>query len=190
MKKDGFTLIELLVTMVVLAIVTAITIPVFARWLPDYRLRAAARDVYSNMQLAKMAAMRNNSNCTIIFNQAIGGTVYDYVVFVDSDNDLEYDADATTDGVDNNEDGVVDEAGESEKILTMVSFADRYEDVIFDTTQGGGDGLSFPNNDDGLPSVAFRSNGIPTGSGNAFLVNTKGMTRSVVISPGGNISIQ
>jgi prepilin-type N-terminal cleavage/methylation domain-containing protein len=68
MKKDGFTLIELLVTMIVLAIVTAITIPVFARWLPDYRLRAAARDVYSNMQLAKMGAMRNNANWAIVFD--------------------------------------------------------------------------------------------------------------------------
>ena len=68
MKKDGFTLIELLVTMVVLAIVTAITIPVFARWLPDYRLRAAARDVYSNMRLATMGAIRNNSDWAIVFD--------------------------------------------------------------------------------------------------------------------------
>jgi len=175
MKKDGFTLIELLVTMVVLAIVTAITIPVFARWLPDYRLRAAARDLYSNFQLAKMAAMRNNSNCAIAFSQAIGGTVYDYAVFVDSDNDMEYDA--------------------GEEVITRVLWTD-YKDVSFDTAQGGGDGLDFTNNDDGLPSIAFRSNGIPrdnsgaVGAGTAFLVNTKNMTRSVVISPGGNIRIQ
>jgi len=68
MKKDGFTLIELLITIVVLAIMVTITIPVFARWLPDYRLRAAARDVYSNMQLAKMGAMRNNANWAIVFD--------------------------------------------------------------------------------------------------------------------------
>lgn len=175
MKKDGYTLIEVLVTMVVLAIVTAITIPVFARWLPDYRLRAAARDLYSNFQLAKMEAVRNNSNCAITFNQAIGGTVYDYAVFVDSDNDLEYDA--------------------GEEVITQVLWTD-YEDVSFDTAQGGGDGLNFPNNDDGLPSIAFRPNGLPrdnsggSGTGTAFLVNTKNMTRSVVISAGGNITIQ
>ena len=68
MKKDGFTLIELLVTVVVLAIVTAITIPGFARWLPDYRLRRAARDVYSNMQLAKMSSVRNNATWAIVFD--------------------------------------------------------------------------------------------------------------------------
>jgi len=175
MKKDGFTLIELLVTMIILAIVTAITIPVFARWLPDYRLRGAARDLYSNFQLAKMAAVRNNSNCAVTFNQAIGGTPYDYVVFVDSDNDLEYDA--------------------GEEVITKVLLT-GYKDVSFDAAQGGGDGLDFVNNDDGLPSIAFRSNGIPIdnsegiGSGTAFLVNTKNMMRSVVISSGGNITIQ
>jgi prepilin-type N-terminal cleavage/methylation domain-containing protein len=175
MKKDGFTLIELLVTMVVLAIVIAITIPVFARWLPDYRLRAAARDLYSNFQLAKMAAVRNNSNCAVTFNQTIGATVYDYAIFVDSDNDLEYDA--------------------GEEVITRVLWAD-YEDVDFDASQGGGDGLDFMNNDNGLPSIAFRSNGIPIdnsagiGSGTAFLVNTKNMTRSVTISPGGSVTIQ
>jgi len=175
MKKDGFTLTELMVTMVVLAIVTAITIPVFARWLPDYRLRAAARDLYSNFQLAKMAAVRNNSNCAVTFNQTVGGIAYEYVIFVDSDNDLEYDA--------------------GEEVITKVLWTD-YKDVSFDTAQGGGDGLNFANNDDGLPSIAFRSNGIPrdnsgaVGTGTAFLVNTKNMTRSVVISSGGNISIQ
>lgn len=177
MKKDGFTLIELLVTMVVLAIVTGITIPVFARWLPDYRLRAAARDLYSNFQSAKMAAVRHNSNCAVTFNQAIGGTVYDYVVFVDSDNDLEYDA--------------------GEQIITRVLWADSdYEDVDFDASQGGGDGLDFTNNDDGLPSIGFRSNGIPidnagaVASGTAFLVNTKNMKRSVELFPGGGVTIQ
>jgi len=175
MKKDGFTLMELMVTMVVLAIVVTITIPVFARWLPDYRLRAAARDLYSNFQLAKMTAVRNNANCAITFNQAVGGTVYDYVVFVDSDNDVEYDV--------------------GEEIVTSVLWT-AYKDVNFDATQGGGDGLNFGNNDDGLPCVAFRSNGLPRnnagglGMGTAFLINTKNMTRSVVLSSGGNIRIQ
>jgi prepilin-type N-terminal cleavage/methylation domain-containing protein len=68
MKNDGFTLIELLITMVVLTILTLITIPVFSGWLPDYRLRRAARDVYSNMQLAKMSAVRNSTNWAIVFD--------------------------------------------------------------------------------------------------------------------------
>lgn len=196
MKKDGFTLIELLVTMVVLAIMTMVAIPVFATWLPNYRLRASIRDLYSSFQLAKIAAIRKSMNCTITFNQAIGAKNYDYVVYVDADNDLRYDANATADGVDNDEDGSVDEAGESEKVLTMVSFADRYDGVSFDTTQGGGDGITFTTNVDGLPSLAFRSNGIPImpgsgiGNGTVFLINTKNTTMSVVVARMGNIRIQ
>jgi prepilin-type N-terminal cleavage/methylation domain-containing protein len=177
MKKDGFTLIELIVVIVVLGIVAAIATPGFSRWLPDYRLRAAARDLYSHFQLAKMAAARNNCNCTVTFKQAIGGTVYDYVVFVDSNNNMEYDA--------------------GEQVLTRVLWTDSdYKDVYFDTSQGGGNGLSFDNNDDGLPSIAFRSNGLTRkntpglGEGTAFLVNTKNTTRSVVISLIGNVTIQ
>jgi prepilin-type N-terminal cleavage/methylation domain-containing protein len=70
MKRNGFTLLEVLVTFVVLAIVAAITIPGFAKWLPDYRLRAAAREVYSNMQLAAMSAMKSNSDWAIVFDTA------------------------------------------------------------------------------------------------------------------------
>ncbi|RLB14646.1 MAG: prepilin-type cleavage/methylation domain-containing protein, partial [Deltaproteobacteria bacterium] len=68
MKKNGFTLIEFLVTFVILGILTAIAIPGFARWLPNYRLKSAARDVYSNMQLAKMGAIKANADWAIVFD--------------------------------------------------------------------------------------------------------------------------
>jgi prepilin-type N-terminal cleavage/methylation domain-containing protein len=71
MKKDGFTIIELLITMIILGIVTSIAIPVFSTWLPDYRLRSAAREVYSNMQLTKMSAVRNNADWAIFFDTAL-----------------------------------------------------------------------------------------------------------------------
>jgi len=68
MRKHGFTLIELLVALIVLGILTAIAIPGFSTWLPKYRLKHAARDVYSNMQLAKMGAIRSNADWAIVFD--------------------------------------------------------------------------------------------------------------------------
>ncbi len=111
MRKDGLTGIELLVAFVVLGILASIAIPGFSSWLPNYRLRAAARDVFSDFQLAKFTSIKRNPYCTVTFNQAIGGKTYDYVVYVDSDNDLEYDA--------------------GEDIITRVLLAD-YGDVGFD----------------------------------------------------------
>ena len=68
MKKNGFTLIELLVAIALLAIVASIAIPGFSRWLPNLRLKSAARDVYSNLQLAKMGAVKANADWAIVFD--------------------------------------------------------------------------------------------------------------------------
>jgi prepilin-type N-terminal cleavage/methylation domain-containing protein len=175
MKKDGFTIIELLITFVILGIVTAIAIPGFSRWLPDSRLKSATRDVFSNFQLAKLTSIRSNSYCAITFKQVIGGINYDYAVYADSDKDLEYDA--------------------GEDIITKVLWTD-YKDVSFDLTQGGGDGLTFTNNDDGLPSIAFTPDGLPKnnsggfGAGSVFLTNPNGKATQVVVSSAGNIRIE
>jgi len=171
----GFTLTEVIVICTVLAILSAIAIPGFAGWLPNYRLRSAARDLFSNFQLAKQTAIKRGTHCTVSFNQSIGGVAYDYVVYVDADQDLEYDA--------------------GEEVIGSVLLSDRYRGVELDTSQGGGDGLSFMNNDNGLPSVAFLSNGVTcnnTGgaeSGTAYLKNSKGRTESVSVSALGNIRI-
>ena len=171
---SGFTLIEALMTIVVLAILAAVAVPGFSVWLPNYRLKAAARDMVSNFQLAKLTAVKRNTNCAITFNQAIGARTYDYVVYVDSDKDLEYDA--------------------GEEVVTRKCWTD-YGSTSYDFSQGGGDGLSFTQNDDGFPSIAFQSKGFPInnigglGMGTVFLKNTNNRTTSVVVSSAGNIRI-
>jgi len=64
-KRSGFTLIELTVVIALLAILTAVCVPNFFDWLPKYRLKRAARDLYSNLQLAKMSAIRANKDCMV-----------------------------------------------------------------------------------------------------------------------------
>jgi type IV fimbrial biogenesis protein FimT len=62
--RAGFTFIELIVTLSIFSILVAIAMPTFTRWLPGYNLKSAARDVFSNMQLAKLEAIKRNGSCT------------------------------------------------------------------------------------------------------------------------------
>jgi len=64
-KRSGFTVTELIVVIALLALLTAVGVPNFLGWLPKYRLRCAARDLYSNLQLAKMTAIKTNVNCNV-----------------------------------------------------------------------------------------------------------------------------
>jgi type IV fimbrial biogenesis protein FimT len=66
--ESGFTLIEVLVVIVIIAILAAIAIPAFSGWLPDYRLRRAARDLYSNLQRAKVGAIKANETWGVFFD--------------------------------------------------------------------------------------------------------------------------
>jgi type IV fimbrial biogenesis protein FimT len=72
MRKDsGLTLIELLVAMAMVVVLANIGGPRFKDWLEDYRLRNAARDLYSNMQLTKLGAIKANDNWAIIFDTSV-----------------------------------------------------------------------------------------------------------------------
>jgi prepilin-type N-terminal cleavage/methylation domain-containing protein len=65
---QGFTLIEVLVVIAILSILLTVAIPGFSRWLPNYRLKGAARDLYSNLQLAKMGAVKERGEWAVVFS--------------------------------------------------------------------------------------------------------------------------
>ena len=67
-KQSGFTVVELVVVISLIGILAAITIPNLLTWIPKYYIKSAARDLYSNMQLAKMAAIQNSADSTITYS--------------------------------------------------------------------------------------------------------------------------
>lgn len=67
-RNGGLTIIELVVVMCILGIMVLIAIPNIGRWLPRYRLKSAARDVASNMQLARLGAIKDNRKWALIFD--------------------------------------------------------------------------------------------------------------------------
>ena len=66
-NNNGFSLIETMVVIVIIAILSAIGIPTYIKWLPNYRLKGAAQDIYSDLQLAKMEAVKSNEPKSVKF---------------------------------------------------------------------------------------------------------------------------
>lgn len=83
-NRHGFTLVEILTVVTIIGIMTAIAIPGFSTWIPNMRLKSDARDLYSNLQKAKLEAVKQNSCTGVVFTPVVlpatGGS---YAIFVD-----------------------------------------------------------------------------------------------------------
>jgi prepilin-type N-terminal cleavage/methylation domain-containing protein len=71
-RENGFTMLELLITIVILCALLGLAIPAFSNWVPNYRLRGAVRDIYSNFQYAKMTAVKDRAGCGVLFDRGNG----------------------------------------------------------------------------------------------------------------------
>jgi len=66
-NQKGFTMAELMIAVSIVIILAAVGVGTFYSSLPRYRLNAAARDLVSNMRMARQMAATQNSSYSIQF---------------------------------------------------------------------------------------------------------------------------
>ena len=66
-QKAGFSLVELMIVVAIIGILAAIFTPIVRDWIPNWRLKSAARDLYSTLQQARMIAVKENSQVRVVF---------------------------------------------------------------------------------------------------------------------------
>ena len=170
--EAGFTLTELITTIAIIGVLVSIAIPTFSVWLPNYRLRSAARDLYSNLQMAKLGTVKQNKEWAVVFNQ--GSDRYSV---------------CSDDGVNDLWDG----PGGDDDCERTVNLGD-YDDVDFshaninkgvaDELFSGGDHIYYANN-----WVVFGPRGTSE-KGYVYVQNTKDTVYGVGTGPSGVIHLK
>lgn len=78
-SPGGFTLLELVFGLAVFTVALAVAIPNFQRFVPRYRLRQAASDLYHHMHMTKSAAIKLCRSYSITYAVDPDGYQLDYL---------------------------------------------------------------------------------------------------------------
>lgn len=180
-KASGFTLVELLVVVAIIAMIGALAIPNLSP--ANARLKQAARELYGNMQRARLEAIKTNRNVGIFFDTANS----QYFLCQNFNNDQDCtDIDLDGDGLDIDTDGDgivedVDNDGDTEIILATVAFSNYVSNIQYGCGAATQDvnGGACPANGVTSTVVVFAPTGRPTITGYAYLQNDKNTTYAI-----------
>lgn len=61
-------MVEVIIVIGIIGLLTAIALPTISKWVPNYRLKEAARNLYSDFQQIRIFAVKENKNWAIVFD--------------------------------------------------------------------------------------------------------------------------
>ena len=76
-KNSGFTALELATTIAIVAVIAALVMPPYLRWMRAHRLEGATTNLTADLEMAKVRAIRENAFVVVEFNTGR------YSIFID-----------------------------------------------------------------------------------------------------------
>ncbi|MEJ2365366.1 MAG: GspH/FimT family pseudopilin [Deltaproteobacteria bacterium] len=171
----GFSVIELIVVVGMIVLLAAISAPVLSGYSPSYNSKKAAREIVSEMQLARIHAIKNRVNTVAVFYPegfSSADQANSFLIYEDKDKDWIQDAD----------ENVIVQRTPMPRNVKLIS-------VVF-TSNGSGEAtetLSCGFDSQGL--AARRSGSVVYVTGDVQLKNSKNETRTISFNPFGRTKI-
>ena len=172
---QGFSVIEVAVVVAIIAALAVVSAPVLSSYSPSYNSKKAAREIVSQMQLARIHAIKNRVNTVAVFypdSFTPADQANSFLIYEDTDKDWIQDAD---------ENVIVQRTRMPPKVkLISAVFTLNGSGEITETLCGGFDSQ-------GLAARATGS--IVYVTGDVQLKNSKNQTRTISLNPFGKTII-
>jgi len=172
---QGFSVIELAVVVTIVVALAALSAPVMSGYSPTYNSKKAARQIVSQMQLARIHAIKNRVNTVVVFypeNFVPADQANSFLIYEDTDNDWIQDSD----------ENVIAQRTYMPPKVNLIS-------AIFTSNGSGEVTETFCCGFDSQGLAARKSGSVVYVTGDVQLKNSKNQTRTISFNPFGKTKI-